>query len=109
MKLVIVADGRVLLDADCAPADGRDVGRIDADRAVEAVARVWALMSDDAQARFFEIAGGVMTTWGAYARDVQQYKIGRHLSVGDCACITDVGRELVTNIFEGMQSATVRA
>lgn len=59
-------------------------------------------MDDDAQARFFVECARIAAEWrGDLGFGGQWWAVGKHLR--ECTCSTEAARELVANIFDGMQ------
>lgn len=61
---------------------------------VEQVAQLFAAMSDEQQADFFEHVGKIAETWDG---STQWWSIGRHMKT--CACVSDVGRSVIDGIY----------
>lgn len=73
---------------------------------VQLLAEQFCQLTDEQQADFFEAVGRIMEGWPRDARhwgpEWQRFAIGRHMR--DCTCVSDVGRRVIEDIFNGMQS-----
>lgn len=91
MRVQILLDGTALFDSgDADPPD----------TLYKTLAALWAGMTDDDQARFFEEVGRIVSGWGGLGWDGQACYIGKHMAT--CDCITDVGRGVLRTIVAHM-------
>ena len=76
------------------------------DAEVRRLARLFADMDDDQQAKFFVEAAAIMSDWKAGMSATQAYYIGRHLRT--CTCSSSEARQFIADIHcainEGGQS-----
>ena len=69
-----------------------------------ALAEMFAGMTDEEQADFFEAVARRFDTWGAGKADQQVYYIAGHMRI--CACVTDVGRAWVQQLASYLAPAS---
>lgn len=72
---------------------------------IEDVAKWFANLDDDSQAKFFVEVDRAADSWPkSYLKAEQWYRIGSHLR--NCECSTDGARVLIRNIYEGLEHGT---
>lgn len=72
---------------------------VDVEVTVEEMARGFALLGDDEQARFFDFVAKAMDEWGAGKSCMQRLHIARHFF--DCECVSDTaGPDWVEGLAE---------
>ena len=92
MRLQIVLDGVPLFDSG---------DRDHAKTAVKAIAAVYAGLTDDEQAQFFEDVAAVIDEWDPAMKDRQLWYIGRHMRT--CSCIGAGARDMLNRIHSAME------
>lgn len=75
---------------------------------IELVARWFANLDDDSQARFFVAVAAAAKSWPVDARHAGQwhqwYQVGSHLR--NCECSSEDAREMVRHIHDGLETGS---